>query len=94
MALGPLLALPLAALPDDGGPLLAGLPLTPVTALGLTMGAAWAAFLLAALLWFRDPPERWVGRERRSAHKCRVVVGKRWMNCLTHQGSGRYLEAA
>ncbi|PSC71982.1 MFS general substrate transporter [Micractinium conductrix] len=59
MALGPLLALPLAALPDDGGPLLAGLPLTPVTALGLTMGAAWAAFLLAALLWFRDPPERW-----------------------------------
>ena len=47
MALGPLLSLPLAYLPD--GRQVAGLPVNSITAVGWIMAAAWLAFLLATI---------------------------------------------
>ena len=56
MALGPLLSLPLAALPESGA--VAGLPFNHVTAVGWVMAACWAAFFLATALCFPEPPKR------------------------------------
>lgn len=53
MALGPLLSLPLAFLPEAQ---LAGIPVNPITAVGLVMALLWLAFLAAAAIWFKDPP--------------------------------------
>lgn len=55
MALGPLLSLPLASLPDRH---LAGLPVNPVTAIGWVMAACWTAFFVATAFWFPEPPRR------------------------------------
>jgi hypothetical protein len=62
MALGPLLSLPLAYLPD--GRQVAGLPVNSITAVGWIMAAAWLAFLLATIAWFPEPPKRWVGQQQ------------------------------
>lgn len=55
MALGPLLSLPLAYLPEAE---LAGIPVNPITAVGFVMALLWLAFLAAAAVWFTDPPAR------------------------------------
>lgn len=56
MALGPLLSLPLAYLPERQ---VAGLTLNSVTAVGWVMALAWLAFICATLMWFQEPPKMW-----------------------------------
>jgi hypothetical protein len=62
MALGPLLSLPLAYLPEEGQ--VAGLPVNSITTVGWIMAAAWLAFLMATVAWFPEPPKRWVGQQQ------------------------------
>ncbi|KAI3431392.1 hypothetical protein D9Q98_004446 [Chlorella vulgaris] len=55
MALGPLLSLPLAYLPDRQ---VAGLSVNSITAVGWIMAFLWVLFFAATLIWFPDPPKR------------------------------------
>jgi hypothetical protein len=90
MALGPLLSLPLAYLPERR---VAGLALNPVTAVGWVMALAWLAFFLATLVWFQEPSKRWAaglhaagvaakGTPCWAAWHCAETVGLRCPRCL------------
>jgi hypothetical protein len=54
-ALGPLLSVPLALLP--GNLIIAGVPVNPVTTVGISMAILWLIFFFAAAIYFVEPPK-------------------------------------
>lgn len=54
LALGPFLALPLSHVPHTH---LGGLPINPVTSVGVVMALLWLLFLAGTAAWFQDPPQ-------------------------------------